>query len=119
MLNHRRDIRAELGLRPIINVSGTIVILLSVLAVILAVAAFRRSNGGRIGLVVLSGVTALLTLAGSIFCLPALWLVASVATLVLLFTGGANDWYARRGSGQPGQPAGYPPPGDYGQWPQA
>jgi hypothetical protein len=37
----------------------------------------------------------------------ALWLLAAGATIVLLFVGGANDWYARRSAAAPPYPT-YP-----------
>ena len=95
----------------------------SLAAIVLAVLAFRRSNAARIALVVSSVMTALLSLFGITSGLSAITLILGVATVVLLFTGGANQWYSRRrshpgplppgpwGPPAPGsQAAPYPPP---------
>jgi hypothetical protein len=78
----------------------------SIVGVLLGVLAMRRSNVARILLVVSSalvGVVSLLTIGSAV---SALWLLAAIATVVLLFVGGANDWYARRSAAaaQPYQP---------------
>jgi len=92
-------------------------------AAVLAVLAFRRSRGGRIGLAVSAAMTVLVSLVLILSVVAAVPLLLGVAVLVLLFTGGANDWYARRPSypqhlgGPPSQPPQYqptdyqPPPG--------
>jgi hypothetical protein len=103
------------------------------LAIVLAVLAFRRSRGGRIGLAVSAALTVLVSLLAILSVVAALPLLLGVAVLVLLFTGGANDWFARRGGwptppsaggsypgqvgGQPGQAYGQPPAPPYGQQP--
>jgi hypothetical protein len=81
----------------------------SLAAIVLAVLAFRRSNAARIALVVSSVMAALLSLFGITSGLSAITLILAVATVVLLFTGGANQWYSRR-SGQ----GTLPPPGAWG-----
>jgi lysylphosphatidylglycerol synthetase-like protein (DUF2156 family) len=95
----------------------------SIAALVLAVLAFRRSNAARIALVVSSVMTALVSLLGITSGISAITLVMAVATVVLLFTGGANQWYSnsRRGSGVP-PPSGSwgpPPPQSVQQSPQA
>ncbi len=85
-------------------------------AAVLAVLAFRRSRGGRIGLAVSAALTALLSLLLILSVVAAIPLLLGIAVLVLLFTGGANDWYARRGAGQAPHgwsPPGGPPPGQH------
>lgn len=62
-------------------------------AMLLAVLALRRSNVARILLVVSSSVTALVSLLAITSGISALTLVAAVAVIVCLFTGGAGDWY--------------------------
>lgn len=74
-------------------------------AILLAVFAMRRSQGARIGLVVSAVLTAAVSLLAIISVVTVVPLLVSVAVVVLLFTGGANDWYARR------PPAPTPPPG--------
>ena len=79
----------------------------SLVAAVLAGFAFRRSNPARIALVISAVMTALLSLLMVLSGISLVTLVLSVATAILLFTGGANDWYARRGGGH--QDYGYPP----------
>lgn len=83
----------------------------AVIALVLAVFVLRRSNVARILLVISSSVVALLSLLGITSGISAITLIASVATIVLLFVGGAGDWFARKGShgGYPG--GGYPSAG--------
>ncbi len=63
---------------------------------VLAVFAMRRSNVSRILLVISAVVATLLSLLSIGSVVSAVWLLGCVAVVVLLFTGGANDWYARR-----------------------
>jgi hypothetical protein len=71
----------------------------SLVAAVLAAFAFRRSNGARIALAVSAVMTALLSLLMVLSGISLVTLVLSVAAAILLFTGGANDWYARRSRG--------------------
>lgn len=74
-----------------------------VVACVLAVLALRRSAGGRIALAVSAGLSAAVSLVAALGAIvPGVVTLASVAVVVLLFTGGANDWYARRGGGAGG-----------------
>lgn len=84
---------------------GAIVVAIvwSLIGIVLAVLALRRSKVARILLVVSSVMVGLLALISILSVYSGLWLIAAVAVVVLLFTGGANDWYARRGAGIPGQ----------------
>ncbi|GAA1448484.1 hypothetical protein GCM10009641_76590 [Mycobacterium cookii] len=86
----------------------------AVIALVLAVFVLRRSNVARILLVISSSVVALLSLLGITSGVSVITLIASVATIVLLFVGGAGDWFARKGSpgGYPG--GGYPSAGHPG-----
>jgi hypothetical protein len=77
----------------------------ALVAVLLAFLAIRRSNVARILLVVSSAMTALVSLLLITSGISALWLIASVTVIVLLFTGGANEWYSRRKQ-QPALPPG-------------
>lgn len=72
---------------------------LSLLAIIFAVMAFRGSSAGRILLVLCAVVGAVLALFLSIALIPFLWVIACVTSLVLIFVGGANGWYAARKRG--------------------
>ena len=66
------------------------------IACVLAVFAMRRSNVSRILLVISASVAGLLSLLAIGSVVSAVWLLACIAVVVLLFTGGAGDWYARR-----------------------
>jgi len=88
----------------------------AIIAVVLAVLVLRRSNVARILLVISSAAVALFSLLGVTSGVSAVTLVAAIATIVLLFVGGAGDWF----SGTPshaGAAGGYDPqyPG-YGQY---
>ncbi|MGH8967346.1 MAG: hypothetical protein ACRDXB_18745 [Actinomycetes bacterium] len=80
-------------------------------AVVLAVFAYRRANWARIALVVSSVFSAILALLAITTIVSALHLIAAVAVVVLLFTGGANEWYARKNAGYPPYPPGPQGPG--------
>ena len=67
-----------------------------VIACVLAVFAMRGSNLSRILLVISSVVAGLLSLLAIGSGISAVWLLACVAVVILLFTGGAGDWYRLR-----------------------
>ncbi len=69
----------------------------SLIACVLAVLVLRRSNAARITLVVSSAVTALFSLLGITSGVSAITLLAAVAVIVLLFVGGANEWFKGKG----------------------
>jgi hypothetical protein len=81
---------------------GFVVVVLVVLTLwcvitcVLAVFALRRSNVSRILLVISATVAGVLSLFGIKSVISGVWLLACLAVVVMLFTGGANDWYARR-----------------------
>ena len=81
---------------------GVVVVVLLVLvawcviACFLAIFAMRRSNASRILLVISAIVAGLLSLLAITSVVSAVWLIACVAVVILLFTGGAGDWYAHR-----------------------
>lgn len=77
----------------------------SLVGCLLGFLVLRRSNVARILLVISAGIVAVVSLAGIASILPVLWLAASAATVVLMFTGGANQWFAGRGTqGYPASP---------------
>lgn len=86
-------------------VAGVLVAMVvwALVALVLGILTLRRSNVARIMLVVSSVVTAFAALLAIGSLISVLWLVAAIATTVLLFVGGAGDWFARR--------QGPPPPG--------
>lgn len=89
------DISAE-------SVAGFVIALFAVLliwsliAVVLGVFVLRRSNIARILLVISSVVTAIFSLLGIGSGVSIVPLAASIAVIVLLFVGGAGDWFAGR-----------------------
>ena len=88
----------------------------AIIAIVLAVLVMRRSNVARILLVISSAVVALFSLLGVTSGVSAITLVAAIAVIVLLFVGGAGDWFKGLSSsgagaypgyaGQPGDPYG-------------
>ena len=83
----------------------------AVISVVLGVFVLRRSNVARILLVISSVVTALGSLLLIASGISAVWLIAAIAVIVMLFIGGAGDWFNRTPSqpydGGPGGPGGY------------
>jgi hypothetical protein len=98
-------------------VTVAILLVWSLAAILLAVLAFRRSNAGRILLAISAAMTALFSLISILSIIPLVTLLMGIATVVLLFTGGANAWY-RRDSRPPAaqQPWGPPPQERQGPW---
>lgn len=71
----------------------------------------RRSTVGRILLTVLASVAAFVWLVSIVAIVTIVPLLAAIATVVLLFVGGANDWFAHR---TPPPAGGGYAPGPYG-----
>jgi hypothetical protein len=67
------------------------------IACILAALVLRRSNAARITLVVSSAMTAVFSLLSITSIVSVVTLLAGIAVIVLLFVGGANDWFKRKG----------------------
>jgi hypothetical protein len=96
----------------------------SLISLVLAVLTFRRSTVARIILVVSASMTVLVSLLGILSLISVIPLLMAGATVVLLFVGGANDWFARR---RPAGAAGYDPYApqytgngqEYGQYPSS
>lgn len=88
------DVAADTA-ATVIGVFTVIGAALAVLAIVAAVAAFGGSSAGRVTLMVLSGLTALVSLVLSLAIVPFLWVIASTITLILLFTSSANAWFAQ------------------------
>lgn len=81
-------------------VVSAIIVFWCLVAFVLGVLTYRRQNWARITLVISAGFTALFSLAAITSVVSLLTLVAAGATIVLLFTGGANEWFSRN-SGRP------------------
>lgn len=71
----------------------------AIVAIVLSVFVLRRSNVARILLVISSAVVALLSLLGVTSGVSIVTLIASIAVIVLLFVGGAADWFKGTSSG--------------------
>ncbi len=84
------------GVAAGLTVLMLVLLLWSVIAIVLAALAMKGRNWARITLVVSSAVTAVFALLAITSLLPVIWLVGAVAVIVLLFTGGANEWYAEK-----------------------
>jgi hypothetical protein len=94
----------------VVGVVCVIFIVWCVISMVLAVFTMRRSNGARIGLVISSVLVALLSLLGISSGGSVVTLIAAVAVIVLLFVGGAGDWFGRRDPGSAYSRGGMPPP---------
>lgn len=94
-------------LLSILWVACAVGIVWSLAAMVLAFFTLRRHGWARIMLVVSSVMAALVGLLG---LLPG-WVLsaAAVATVVMLFSGGANQWFSGRGDRPQGPPAPAPP----------
>ena len=114
-----------------------ILLIWAVISMVLGIFVLRRSNVARILLVISSVVTALGSLLLITSGISAVWLIAAIAVIVMLFIGGAGDWFKRtqshpgggggygtggydQGGQQPGSPYGdqtygTPPPPEQGQ----
>lgn len=88
------NISADSAYGAVVAVIGVFA-LWSLIALVLGIFVLRRSNGARITLVISSAVTALISLLAITSGITAITLIAAVATIVLLFTGGANPWFKR------------------------
>jgi hypothetical protein len=67
--------------------------------VVLGFLVMRRSPVARILLVVSSVLVTVLAVWSIGYIITAVWVVAPLVVIVLLFTGGANAWFARRPAG--------------------
>ena len=83
---------------------SAVVVFWCLAAIVLAFLAVQGRNWARIALVVSAAISLLVGFVAFPFSL--LHLLAAGATIALLFTGGANDWFAGRSSGT----SAYPPP---------
>ena len=90
------------------------VVVWAIVSLVLGVFVLRRSNVARILLTISSVVVALGSLLLITSGISVVWLIAAIAVVVLLFVGGAGDWFNRTPSyggpdqygNQPGQPYG-------------
>ncbi|MBW9211072.1 hypothetical protein KV100_15545 [Mumia sp. zg.B21] len=92
------DIATIADSMSVIYTTAVAFIVASLAAAALAVLTLRRVGWARIALVVLSGLTIAVGMLMIMALVSLLWVVAGVAVVVLLFTGGANEWFSRTGS---------------------
>lgn len=92
----QRDAFSGDDMATVITVIVVVFAVWCLIAIFLGIFAMRRSNVARILLVISSAMTALVSLLGITSGVSAVTLIAGVAVIVLLFTGGANQWYSRR-----------------------
>ena len=103
----------DISPNDVVAVMGVVCLVFAIwciIAMVLAVFTMRRSNGARIGLVVSAALAAVISLLGVSSGGSVVTLVATIAVIVLLFTGGANDWFNRRHQESSYSPGGMPPP---------
>ena len=89
------DISDE-DIRTVLMVAGGVLAVWSAAGVLLGVLVLRRSSVGRILLVISAVMTALFSLIAILSIASVITLIAGIAVTIMLFTGGANDWFARR-----------------------
>ena len=72
-----------------------VLVIWSVISLLLGIFVLRRSNVARILLVISSAVVAAGSLLSITSGVAAIWLISAVAVIVMLFVGGAGDWFKR------------------------
>ncbi|TNC42910.1 hypothetical protein [Mumia zhuanghuii] len=93
------DIQSAQDNRALIYAMVVGFIAASVFAIVLSVLVLRRQAWARIALVVMSSLTIITGLGMILSVVALLWIVAAASVIILLFTGGANEWFARRPDG--------------------
>lgn len=102
------------GFIIVMIVLGVVVLLMCAGAILCAALMLRRSNAARIVLVVLAGLSIVASLLMITAIVPILTIGAAVATIVLVFVGGANEWFRPPPTVAPYAPQPpYPPYGSY------
>ena len=84
---------------------GAVGFVWSLAASVLALLTLKRHGWARILLTVSSVMAALISLVMILSVISAVTLVMAIAAVVLLFVGGANDWFAHRPTSQQQGPA--------------
>ena len=72
-----------------------VLVIWAVISLLLGIFVLRRSNVARILLVISSAVVAAGSLLSITSGVAAIWLISAVAVIVMLFVGGAGDWFKR------------------------
>jgi len=68
----------------------------SLVALVLAILVLRRSNAARILLIISAAMSALFSLLAILSAVSAATLVAGISVVVMLLSGSARDWFARK-----------------------
>ena len=84
-----------------------VLVIWSVISLLLGIFVLRRSNVARILLVISSAVVAAGSLLSITSGVAAIWLISAIAVIVMLFVGGAGDWFKRTPSYPGGAQDGY------------
>ena len=95
------DLPAAADLRSVLSGIAVVLIVASVLAIVAALGTLKRQAWGRISLVVLSALAALISIPFSLGLIGLPWLGGSIAVIVLLFTSRANIWFRSSEGRQP------------------
>ena len=88
-------------LQTLVLAIGVVFAVWSAAAILLGVLVLRRSSVARVLLVISASLSLVLSLLGILSLVSVVTFIAAVAVIVLLFVGGANDWFARRAPVQP------------------
>jgi hypothetical protein len=87
---------------------GVVGFVWSVVASVLALLTVKRHGWARIALTISAAMAALVSLLTILSVVTVVTLVLAVAAVVLLFVGGANDWFAHRPGQRYSQPGSEP-----------
>ncbi len=79
---------------------GVVGFVWSVIASVLALLTLKRQGWARVVLAVSAVMAALVSLVMILSMVSAITLILAISALVLLFVGGANDWFAHRSAVQ-------------------
>ncbi|MFD1826170.1 MULTISPECIES: hypothetical protein [Mumia] len=91
------DVQSVQDNRPAVYAMVAVFVVASVVSLVVSVFVLRRQAWARIALVVLASLTIITSLVMILSFVSVLWLVAGIAVIVLLFSGGANEWFSRSG----------------------
>lgn len=73
---------------------SVLLVIFAIIAILFAVFVLKRHQWARVILTVLAAVTILCGAVGSVMIIGAPWLITGIIVVILLYTGGANTWFA-------------------------
>jgi|SRR5690625_1526908 len=73
---------------------SALLIIFAITAIVFAAFVMKRQQWARVILTVLTAVTILFGAIGSVALVGAPWFISGIIVVVLLYTGGANSWFA-------------------------